>query len=96
MKIKLTAHIHYQKYQWDDKGEYQIWFAKMDDTDYRTYVGEQEVEVDIPDNYDPRAQQIAALEADKQKVMADYQKMVTDINNRITNLQAITYTGENA
>ena len=94
MKIKLTAHIHYKKYSWEEKGEYQIWFARLDDDDSRTYVGEQEVEVDIPDNYDPRAQQIAALEKYKQKVMADYQKMVTDINERISNLQAITYTGE--
>lgn len=94
MKIKLTAHIHYNKYHWEEKGEFQIWFAKMDDVDHRTYVGEQEVEVDVPDNYDPRAQQIAALEKHKQKVMADYQKMVNDINERISNLQAITYTGE--
>jgi hypothetical protein len=96
MKIKLTAHIHYQKYSWDEKGEYQIWFAKMDDADHRVYVGEQEVEIDVPDNYDPRAQQVAALEKYKQKVMADYQKTVDEINERISNLQAITYTGETA
>jgi len=94
MKIKLTAHIHYQKYVWKEEGEFQIWFAKMDDAEYRTYVGEQEVEIEVPDNYDPRAQQIDALEKQKQEVMADYQKSVNEINDRISKLQAIEYSGE--
>jgi hypothetical protein len=46
----------------------------------------------VPDNYDPRAQQIAALEKQKQKVMADFQKSVAEINERISNLQALEYT----
>jgi hypothetical protein len=96
MKIKLTAHIHYQKYVWEEEGQFQIWFAKMDDAEYRTYVGEQEVEIEVPDNYDPRAQQIDALEKQKQKVMADYQKSVNEINDRISKLQAIEYSGETA
>ena len=89
MKIKTTVHIHYSKYEWEE-GEYLVYSHKFDDTDYRTYVGEQEIEIEVPDNYDPRAQQIAALEKEKQKVMADYQKTVTEINNRINNLKAIT------
>jgi hypothetical protein len=87
MKIKLTAHVHYKKYSWKDEGEYQIWFAKLEDDETRTYVGEQEVEIEVPDKYDPRAQQVAVLEKQKQKVMADYQKMVTGINERINKLQ---------
>ena len=92
MKIKVTAHIHYSKYDWEDKGEYVIYCFKSDDTSNLTYVGEQEIEVDVPDNYDPRAQKIAALEKQKQKVMADYQKSVTEINERISKLQALEYT----
>jgi hypothetical protein len=92
MKIKLTAHIHYAKYSWEDKGEFQILFCKLEDDDSRTYIGEQQVEVEVPDNYDPRAQQIAALEKKKQKVMADYQKSVNEINDRISKLQALEYT----
>ena len=92
MKIKTTIHIHYNHYSWDEKGEYLLFSHKMEDCEHRTYVGEQQIEIDVPDDYDPRAQQIAALEKQKQKVMADYQKMVTDINQRISNLQAITYT----
>lgn len=43
-------------------------------------------------NHHPRAQQIAALKAQKQKVVADYQKLVTDINSQISKLQALEYT----
>ena len=89
MKIKTIAHIHFQKYSWEEKGEYRVASFKLDDSAERTYVGEQEIEIDIPDNYDPRAQQIAALEALKQKVMADYHKSVMEINERIGKLLAL-------
>jgi hypothetical protein len=89
MKIKTTAHIHLQKYSWEEKGEYRLASFKMDDNENRTYVGEQEIEIEVPENYDPRAQQIAALEALKQKVMADYHKSVMEINDRINKLLAL-------
>jgi hypothetical protein len=92
MKLKTTIHIHYEKYEWDKEGKYIVFYIKLDDTNYRTYVGEQEIEIEVPDNYDPRAQQVAALEAAKQKVMADYQKSVSEINDRISKLQALEYT----
>ena len=92
MKIKLAAHIHFRKYHWEEKGEYQILYVALPDDETLTYICAQEVEVEIPDNYDPRAQQVAALEKRKQKVMADYQTMVAEINNRISKLQALEYT----
>ena len=92
MKIKLTAHIHYQQYSWENKGEFQIWFTKIDDCDYRTFVCEQQIEVEVPDNYDPTAQQIAALETQKAKAMSDFNNTVKEINIRISKLQALEYT----
>jgi hypothetical protein len=73
-----------------------LFCVKLEDDEHRTYVGEQEVEIEIPDDYDPRLQQIEALKKQKQKVMADYQKTVNEINDRITKLQAIEYSGEAA
>ena len=92
MKVKVTVHIFYSKYHWKEKGEYLVFYAKVDDDDSRTYVGEQEIEIEVPDNYDPRAQKVAALEKQKQKVMSDYQRRVDQINERISKLQAIEYT----
>ena len=92
MKVKATVHIHYSKWHWEKEGQYQIFSCKLEDEDHRTYVGEQEVEIEVPDNYDPRAQQILALEKQKLKAMADFQKTVDDINERISKLQALEYT----
>jgi hypothetical protein len=89
MKIKAKAHIYYSKYSWQEEGEFLLFYAKIDDTETQFHVSEQEFEIEVPDDFDPRAQQIAALEKQKQKVMADYQKTVTEINNRINNLKAI-------
>jgi hypothetical protein len=92
MKVKTIAHIYHQQYSWENQGSYSIFSFKVGDTEHRTYVGEQEIEIEVPDDYDPRAQKIAALERHKQKVMADYQKTLTEINDRISNLQALEYT----
>jgi hypothetical protein len=92
MKIKITGYIYYCKYSWETEGAFEVFSLKMSDSDFRTYVNEQEIEVEVPDDYDPRAQQIAALEKQKQKVIADFQKSVDEINERINNLQALEYT----
>jgi hypothetical protein len=94
MKIQITAHIHFVKHSWETEGRFDLFSIKLEDTDYRTYVGEQEVEIEVPEDYDPRAQQIAALEKQKQKVMADFQKSVDEINERISKLLAVEYSEE--
>lgn len=92
MKVKTTIHIYYSQFQWQEKGDYTVFSCKLEDNEHRTYIGDQEIEIDVPDNYDPRAQKIAALEKHKQKVMADYQMTVDQINDRISKLQALEYT----
>jgi hypothetical protein len=92
MKIKTTVHIHYTQFSWEEKGNYEVFSFQAENTEQRTYVGQQEIEIEVPDNYDPRAQKIEALQKKKEKIMADYQKTVTEINERISKLQAIEYT----
>jgi hypothetical protein len=92
MKIKTIVHIHHQQYAWEDVPTYTLFSVRLDDNEGRTYVGTQDIEIYVPDDYDPRAQKIAALEKHKKKVMADYQKTLTEINDRISNLQALEYT----
>ena len=92
MKVKTTIHIYYATYPWQEEGDYTVFSCKLDDNEHRTYVGDQEIEIEVPENYDPRAQKIAALEKHKQKVMADYQKTVDQINESISKLQALEFT----
>lgn len=92
MKVKTALYVYHSQYSWQDQPEITAFTYRIDDNEHRTLVGEQEVELHIPDDYDPSAQKIAALEKQKQKVMADYQKTVAEINNRISKLQALEYT----
>ena len=91
MKIKTTIYIHFQKYEWQDKGVYQVFSWKAEDDETRTFVCEQEIEIEVPDSYDPTAQQIAALGAQKVKAMSDYNETVREINIRISKLQALEH-----
>jgi hypothetical protein len=92
MKIKTIIHVHFVKYSWEAQGHFEAMSYQIkDDTNY-SYVGPQEIEVDVPDHFDPRPAQSAVLEAQKQKVMADFQKSVTDINRRISELSALEQT----
>lgn len=92
MKIKANVYVHFQKYEWEEKGSYQVYSFKANDDDTRTFVCEQEIEIEVPDNYDPTAQNIAALEAQKAKAMSDFNNTVMNINARISQLSALEYT----
>ncbi len=92
MKLKATVHVFCCKYSWEANATFQVFSLKMDDDEYRTYVGQQEIEIDVPEDYDPTAQKVAALEKQKRKVMADFQKTVDTINEKISKLQALEYT----
>ena len=37
MKVKIKAHIHYNKYRWDDKGEFEVFSFKFDDFTLENY-----------------------------------------------------------
>lgn len=73
-----------------------VWKCKVDDGPERVFVGTQSISVEVPADFDPRPQLVAALEEEKRQASAAYQKLVTDINRRISELQAIEYTPEAA
>jgi hypothetical protein len=91
MKVKTALYVYHSQYAWQDQGKYEAYTFKLEENEENTFIGEQEVDLEVPDNYDPRARQIAALEKKKLKAMADYQKMVTDINEKISKLQALEH-----
>jgi hypothetical protein len=91
MKIKTTLYIYFCKYAWENEGKF-VPFAYQHDSDHYTFVCEQEIEMEVPDNYDSRAQQIVALKEKRQKVMVDFQKSIEEINDRISKLNALEYT----
>jgi hypothetical protein len=51
----------------------------------------QTIEVEVPDDFDPRSQQIAALKKKQRKAAADFEKLCTDTKRQISELSAIEY-----
>jgi len=58
----------------------------------RIYIGPLNVDVVIPDDFDPVPKQVAALEAEKLEALKAYQAKVGEINERLSKLQAICHT----
>jgi uncharacterized protein YlxW (UPF0749 family) len=55
-------------------------------------VRQQSFEVDIPDNFDPRAPMLTGLQAELQKTRDEFAAKVAKLNEQIARLQAIEYT----
>jgi hypothetical protein len=79
---------------YEEKWRPTLWKCRVDDSDRRVFIREMSVEADIPDDFDPVARQIAALERQKREALEEYQRTVAILNERISKLQAITYTPE--
>jgi hypothetical protein len=92
MKVKTTIHIFCSKFDWEKEGRYHFYSVKLMDTDHQTYVGSKEMEIEIPDDYDPTAQKIAALQKEKEQAQTEFAQKVAQINERISKLQALEYT----
>lgn len=87
-KHTINGYITYQKYEWED--EPRVGFSMYDHNDGMTVaVKKHYFNVEIPDNFDPRPAQVAALEAEKQKIRADFAKSIADIEDRISKLLCI-------
>jgi len=93
-KQTITSHVFMShEYKKDYSGKEwvpDLWPARVDDRDDRIYIGPQEVTIEVPDDFNPVPQQMAALEKEKAEALAAYQKSVADINERLSKLLAIT------
>jgi len=92
MRPLNLSHIYHATYPWQEAAEYQVMYAKLADDQYRTYICSQDIVLDIPDEYDPTAQKLAALQKEKDKAQEEFSKKVANINERISKLQALEFT----
>lgn len=92
MKIELKGYLfcrlcggnpEFELLPWDCR----TWDANL--ADGRIFVQEHLTTVEVPDDFDPRPAQVAALEAEKQKARADFQARITEIDRQIQSLMAI-------
>jgi hypothetical protein len=94
-KITQTVFVHYDPSQ---SCEYMGW-ARYDLKRYQSdgdtghlFICEAEVTFEVPDNFDPRPQQVKALEEKKRQLQAQFAAAVSEIHRQISQLQAIEHT----
>ena len=88
--IKGGIYIDTGKYA-DPENPYR--FFSGDPTDFNEYIAIMlhQITAEVPDDFDPRPAKIAALEAKKQELRAEFAAKVTEIERKISELQAITF-----
>lgn len=90
MKTKIDGHIFMKV--WKHVTTPTLSFFSFDaaesDPSY-VKVMDHTIEIDIPDDFDPRAQIVANLEAEKRKAEAEFAKRIRDLNAQIQSFLAI-------
>ena len=90
MKVTIKGFINYKKDDWCEGGDYHFYKYDMSKHGY-VAVMPHEIAVEVPDDFDPRPQQVSALEAEKQKARAEFHARVTEIDRQIQSLLAIEH-----
>lgn len=91
MKVTVKGYLHQCQYPWMSEPEFVLLSTIFkNNADYVLMRQEPyEFEVEVPDNFDPRPQQIAALEEQKRILQAEFAQSVAKIDDQIKKYLAI-------
>lgn len=92
MKHLIKGFIYYNVPKYGNKKPVVTFLPFKASTEYNTWgveVGEHSFEVEVPDDFDPRPQQVAALRAQKEKDRAEFAAKVVEYDRQINELLAI-------
>lgn len=94
MKVTIKGFIHWKQPHYAGDEEFSFYPFEWKDSEYnggRIVVMPHSFEVDVPDDFDPTAKQIAALEKEKAKVRKEFNARIAQLNEQIGKLQALTF-----
>ena len=88
---KFTVYLYQSTEPWDADDPVKLLCFKAENSDYAVFIGEAEVEVEVPEmsRSDLAIAQIAAAQAQIEKERADSQLRVNRLLERISKIQAI-------
>jgi hypothetical protein len=95
MKITQTVFVHYDTYKHCEMLGWSRWNLTRSEhkkEDELIFVGTAEVTFDVPDNFDLRTEQVKVLKAKQEELQAKFSAAVMELNQQISELQAIEYT----
>jgi hypothetical protein len=97
MKHTINGYITFKPAEpWEKKPTISFLTWKPDDCDnvFGFFVRPHSIEVELPDDFDPRQLQIAALERERTALRATFQARITEIEEQISKLLAIEHAPE--
>ena len=95
-KHTVKGFVHYSKEDWNEAASYEIYPFHMTSMESRVLVCEQTFEVEIPDDFNPIPQQVAALEEQKRQERLRLAQRLAVLDEKISKLTCIEHTAEAA
>lgn len=91
MKVTINGFIHWKNDPYGIDADFHFWpYKSMAEHGY-VFVCAHDIEVDVPDNFNPVPSQIAILEEQKAKVRDEFNARIAQLNEQIGKLQALTF-----
>lgn len=91
MRIAQKGFIVWRKYSYEPEANYVFLDYKPTDTAETVMVMPYTLEFDLPAGFDPTGAQVKALEQMKADALEKYQLAVSQINQQLAKLQALTH-----
>lgn len=88
-KHTVKGFVHYER-SYSGQIKYSIFPFEMTSCGY-ILVGEQEFEVDVPDDFDPMAAEVAMLRKEREKVRAELGRRLMEIDEQIAKRLSIEF-----
>ena len=88
MKVQIKGWIVFGMYEWDTNARYNFFDYKPSGATH-VPICEHTIEIDVPEDADPREQIATNLQNKKRALEAEFHKRVTEINQQIQSLLAI-------
>jgi hypothetical protein len=89
VKATINTFVHYER-NYKNEIVLSAYPFSMASTG-KVLIGEQTIEVSVPDDFDPVAEEIKLLKAEREKLEAETRKRITRIDDEIAKRLAIGY-----
>lgn len=92
MKVTIKGFVTYRTegyYRDEERPHWSRYDPRLSSCNKDILVGEQSIEVEIPDNFDPRPLQVQKLREEQQKVRAAMAARIKELDDQINRLLAL-------
>lgn len=98
MKKQIPGYLVYRTADYYDEDERIHWtrYDPRHGDGKDIFIAEQAIEIDVPDDFDPRPKQVALLVAQKEEARKQFAALCTEIDRRVNKLLALEMTVEAA